>query len=133
MKPRNVHGLVALAIAAAASFGEACAKSEAPSQATPSSEAPQGSAAGRRIDIKVEGEGYVPATIEAKKGEELVLRFTRTVKGECLSKVVFPDLKIEKELPLDTPVEVAVKADKEGKIAFQCGMAMAKGTVNVTN
>jgi plastocyanin domain-containing protein len=87
---------------------------------------------GRRIDVAVTAEGYTPSTIEAKKGESLVLRFTRTVKGECLAQVVFPEQKITKDLPLNTPVEVAIKADKTGKIPFQCGMNMVRGSINVT-
>src|SRR6185437_11374993 len=81
-------------------------------------------AEGRRVDITAGPEGYVPASVDAKAGESLVLRFTRTTKSDCLSRVVFPELKITKDLPLNTPVEIPVKADKPGKIAFQCGMAM---------
>ena len=87
---------------------------------------------GRRVDITAGPEGYSPSTIEAKKGESLVLRFTRTTKSDCLGQVVFPELKITKDLPLNTPVEIGIKADKAGKIPFQCGMAMVKGSVNVT-
>jgi hypothetical protein len=86
----------------------------------------------RRVDITATSQGYSPATIEAKKGESLVLRFTRTTKSECLAQVVFPGLKITKDLPLNTPVEIAVKADAPGKIPFECGMAMVHGSVNVT-
>ncbi len=86
---------------------------------------------GRRVDITAGAEGYSPSTVEAKKGESLVLRFTRTTKSDCLAKVVFPGLKITRDLPLNTPVEIAVKAEQPGKIAFQCGMAMVHGSVNV--
>ena len=87
---------------------------------------------GRRVDVAVGPEGYNPSTIAAKQGETLVLRFNRTAKGECLAQVVFPELKITKDLPLNTPVEIAIKAEKPGKIAFQCGMAMVHGSINVT-
>jgi plastocyanin domain-containing protein len=86
----------------------------------------------RRINIAVTPEGYTPSAIEAKAGENLVLRFTRTAKGDCLSQVVFPDQKITRDLPLNTPVEVAIKAEKAGKIPFQCGMNMVRGSINVT-
>ena len=97
----------------------------APAKDTPALE-------GRRIDITAGPEGYSPSTVEAKKGESLVLRFTRTTKSECLSSVVFPDLKLTRELPLNAAVEIPVKADKVGKIGFQCGMNMVHGSVNVT-
>jgi Cu+-exporting ATPase len=87
---------------------------------------------GRRIEVTAGPGGYSPAVIQARSGERLVLRFTRTAKGECMSKVVFPDLKITKDLPLGAPVEIAIKADKPGKIPFECGMAMARGSVDVS-
>ncbi len=87
---------------------------------------------GRHVDVAVGADGYTPSTIEAKAGESLVLRFTRTTRSECLSQVVFPDQKITKDLPMNTPVEIAIKADKPGKIPFQCGMAMVHGSINVT-
>jgi hypothetical protein len=104
---------------------EGAASSAAPAQSTPLE--------GRRVDIVAGPEGYTPAAIPAKKGESLVLRFTRTTKSDCLGQVVFPDLKITKDLPLNVPVEIGVKADKVGKIPFQCGMAMVHGAVNVTD
>jgi plastocyanin domain-containing protein len=119
--------LAALALAA---FSTSCNKpsdgrSEAAAQSAPALE-------GRRIEITAGPEGYKPSAIEAKKGESLVLRFTRTTKGECLAQVEFPEQKIKKDLPLNTPVEIGIKADKEGKIPFQCGMAMVFGSINVT-
>ncbi len=97
---------------------------------TPAKDAP--ALEGRRVDVNAGMEGYVPSTIEAKAGESLVLRFTRTAKSECLAQVVFPEQKITKDLPLNTPVEIGIKADKPGNIPFQCGMAMVHGSVHVT-
>lgn len=131
-KPRNVHGLIALVLASAACLGEACSKSSEPTaQAAPASSAAP-AAEGRRIPITASAEGYSPSTVDAKKGEQVVLVFTRTTKSDCLAEVVIPDLKVKKELPLNTPVEIPVKLDKEGKVGFQCGMAMVKGTINVS-
>lgn len=110
--------LLALAFA---TFSTASCSKEAPASGEP-----------RKVEIAVNAAGYSPATIDAKKGENLVLRFTRTVKGECLSQVVFPEQKITKDLPMNEPVEIAIKADKAGKIPFQCGMAMVHGSINVT-
>jgi plastocyanin domain-containing protein len=122
MKPRATP-LAALALVAAT---VSCTKpSDAGHEGSPALEV-------RRVDVTAGMEGYVPSTVEAKAGESLVLRFTRTAKSECLARVVFPDLKIDKELPLNTPIEIAVKADKPGDIPFQCGMAMVHGSVHVT-
>lgn len=132
-KPRNVHGLVALSLAIAACLGEACGKPSEPSaQAAQAVQASAVSAEGRRVAITASAEGYAPAVVEAKKGEAIVLVFTRTTKSECLAEIMIPDLNIKKPLPLNTPVEIPVKFDKEGKVGFQCGMAMVKGTINVS-
>src|SRR5512140_644186 len=93
-KPRNIHGLVALALATAACLGEACSKpSEGSAQASPASSV--STVAGRRIAITAGAEGYAPAAVDVKKGEQVVLVFTRTTKSECLAEVVIPDLNIK--------------------------------------
>lgn len=135
-KQRTISGLAALFLATAAVFIEAaCSKPTEASAQTSTSAAPitpqLSPAVGRRIPITATAEGYVPATIDVKKGEDVVLVFTRTTKSECLAEVAVPDLKVKKDLPLNTPVEIPVKLDKEGKVGFQCGMAMVKGTINV--
>jgi plastocyanin domain-containing protein len=124
------HTTLRAALAALALVAASCSK---PSEATPGKDTPASPALdGRRVDVTAGAEGYSPSTIEAKKGESLVLRFTRTTKSECLAQVVFPEQKITKDLPLNTPVEIAIKAEKPGKIPFQCGMAMVHGSINVT-
>jgi plastocyanin domain-containing protein len=132
MKTR-VNPVAALALASVVAALAACNRpgdTRSEGVATAATSAP--ALDGRRIDITAGPEGYSPATIEAKQGESLVLRFTRTTKSECLAQVVFPEQKITKDLPLNSPVEVGIKADKAGKIPFQCGMAMVHGSVNVS-
>ncbi|MGK3965369.1 cupredoxin domain-containing protein [Sorangium sp. So ce118] len=85
----------------------------------------------KRIDIAVTDGGFSPSTVDLKKGEPVVLRFTRTTKSECLKAIAIPDLKIEKDLPMNAPVEVAVTPEKEGKMVLQCWMGMVKATLNV--
>ena len=125
-----------VALAAALALVAATASCSKPSDAKPETSgaapAPAQPLEGRRIEIVAGPEGYSPSTVHAKKGESLVLRFTRTTKSDCLGQVVFPDLKITKDLPLNTPVEIGVKAEKAGKIPFQCGMAMVKGSIDVS-
>jgi plastocyanin domain-containing protein len=87
----------------------------------------------RRIDIAVKDEGFSPSTIDVKKGETVVLRFHRTTKSECLKAIAIPDLGIKKDLPMNTPVEVAITPQKEGKMTLQCWMAMVKATINVSS
>ena len=82
----------------------------------------------RRIDVMASENGYNPDRIAAKPGEKLVLVFTRTVEGECLSQVKTPDGKVV-DLPMNKPVEVAITAPESGEVTFVCGMDMFKGTI----
>lgn len=88
-------------------------------------------ATGRVVEIKVTDKGFEPSTVEAKKGETVSLKFVRSTKSECLKAINIPSLKISKDLPMNEPVIVNVPADKEGKIVFQCWMAMIKGEIDV--
>ncbi|MEP7119491.1 MAG: cupredoxin domain-containing protein [Byssovorax sp.] len=134
-KQHTISGLAALLLATTAVFVQAaCSKpSEATAQASTNTAtvAQTSTVVGRRIPVTATVEGYSPATVDVKKGEQVVLVFTRTTKADCLAQVVIPDLNIKKDLPQNTPVEIPVKFDKEGKYGFQCGMAMVKGTINV--
>jgi plastocyanin domain-containing protein len=110
----------------------ACSKPADEAQAAPPPVAePAAPANVRRIDIAVDDSGFSPASVDVKKGEQVVLRFTRTTKSECLKAIAIPDLNIKKDLPMNTPVEVAITPEKEGKMVLQCWMAMVKATINV--
>ena len=127
--------LTVFALALAATLGAACGKSQEPAaQAATASAAPALPPAGegRLVEITATNDGYKPKVVEAKQGEKLILRFTRKTPSGCLAEIVFPGLNIKKDLPVDKPVDIAVTADKPGKIPFQCGMAMVFGSVNVT-
>ena len=85
----------------------------------------------RRIDIAATNDGYSPSSVDVKKGEEVVLRFTRKTKSDCLAQVKIPKLGITKDLPIDKPVEIAIKPDADGDIPFECGMSMVHGKIHV--
>ena len=86
---------------------------------------------GRRVDIDVGEHGFTPSAVDVKKGEPTTLVFTRTSNSTCAFEVVFPDLKLTKELPMKKPVAVAVPVDEARTLAFQCGMGMCKSKVVV--
>jgi plastocyanin domain-containing protein len=86
---------------------------------------------GRVVTVEAGDKGFSPATIQAKKGEKLILRFNRTTQSECLKAIAVPSLEVKKDLPVGQPVDVPIATDKEGKVAFQCWMGMAKGAVVV--
>ena len=86
---------------------------------------------GRRIDIVADEKGFTPSTVNVKKGETTTLVFTRTSKNTCADAVMFPELKIDKMLPLNTAVAIIVPVDQAHTYAFQCGMGMYKSKVLV--
>lgn len=116
-----------------ASFSFGCGQSN---DATASTAQPQPSGVsdaptGRVVEIKVTDKGFEPSSIEAKKGETVSLKFTRTTQSECLKAIAIPSLSIKRDLPMNQAVVVNVPADKEGAIDFQCWMGMVKGKIDV--
>jgi len=55
----------------------------------------------------------------------------RTTDATCATTVVFPEERIERELPLGTPVRVEPAAERERLVTFRCGMGMDRGAVVV--
>jgi|HubBroStandDraft_1064217.scaffolds.fasta_scaffold674055_2 plastocyanin domain-containing protein len=78
--------------------------------------------------------GFSPSSLALPKGapgSKVSVTFVRTTDDTCATEVVFPDLDVKKDLPLDTPVTVDVPTDSARKLTFQCGMAMYKGALVV--
>ncbi len=103
----------------------ACSKDSA-------SAAPSAATAAGKHPVTVDDKGFTPSSIAVKQGEVAVLTFTRTTDTTCAKQVVFPDLKLTKDLPLNTPVDVSVPTDKAQTVTFQCGMGMFKSSVVVS-
>ncbi len=94
--------------------------------------APKTTAApGRRVPIEVKKTGYVPNTLDAAAGEQLVLVFTRTEDTHCGKYIAIRGQEGQTELPLNEPVEVPVTMPKTGELVFQCGMDMMHGIIAV--
>jgi len=109
--------------ATSASSGGVASASAAPSAAL--------EVVGRRVDIDVGEHGFSPSEITVKKDDPTTLVFTRTSNSTCAFEVVFPDLNLTKDLPLNRPVAVVVPTDESRTLAFQCGMGMYKSKVVV--
>ena len=79
--------------------------------------------------IRVGAEGYEPARATAAPGSPVRLVFTRTTDEGCGQQLVFPDLDIRRDLPLDQPVAVDVTMPASGTVRFTCGMDMYQGQI----
>ena len=86
-------------------------------------------------DVTASEHGFTPSSIKLAAGgagSHGTVTFVRTTDKTCATEVVFPDLNIEKKLPLNQVVPVDVPTDTAKTLTFQCGMAMYKGAVVVT-
>jgi plastocyanin domain-containing protein len=118
--------LVSLCFVGVTLFG--CSK-EAPSNAPTENVAT--AAKGPVTAITVTDDGFVPNQVDVKRGSKATLRFTRTSDKTCATSVAFPELGVEKPLPLNQPVDIDVPTEQARTLTFQCGMGMYKSKVVV--
>ncbi len=87
-----------------------------------------------RFDITVTEKGFEPEDTTVPAGKEVKLVFERKTDKTCAKQVILTmdDGKtIQKELPLNTPVEIAATFPKVGKLNYACDMDMIKGHIVV--
>ena len=91
-------------------------------------------AAKTRIEITVTRSGFEPANISVPANKPVTLVFTRKTDGTCAKRVVVnvgDGKQLERDLPLDKPVELAVTFPRAGTLAYACSMDMVKGVIVV--
>ena len=84
--------------------------------------------------IDVTEQGFEPADLAVPAGKPVTLVFDRKTDQTCAKQIVLDagdGTKIQKDLPLNTPVEVAMTFPKAGKLSYACSMDMMKGTITV--
>jgi plastocyanin domain-containing protein len=116
---RTRIGLAGLCLIAAIG----CSKSESAARASATVTA-QGS-----TKVTVDAQGFTPSEVHVEKGKPFSLVFLRTTDSTCATEVVFPELKVKKDLPLNTPVSIDVPTEQARTLAFQCGMGMYRSAV----
>ncbi len=86
-----------------------------------------------RLEISVTKKGFEPESITVPAAKPVTLVFTRKTAATCTKEIVLEvgGKKIERALPLDTPVEISVTFPKAGKLSYACGMDMNKGVIVV--
>ncbi len=82
------------------------------------------------IKVIVKG-GYSPNVIQVASGVPLRLLFDRQESGDCSSRVVFPDFKVNQTLPAFETTTVEFLPEMPGEYEFACGMSMIHGKLRV--
>jgi plastocyanin domain-containing protein len=86
------------------------------------------------VQVAITERGFEPANVHVPAGKPVTIVFDRKTDRTCAKALVIPmpdGTKIEKKLPLDTPVEVATTFPTAGKLTYACAMDMMKGTITV--
>ena len=111
-------------VVAVASLSVGC-KRENPSDTTSRAAVPVDG----HLRVEAGENGFSPATVAVAKGQKLTLDFVRTSQNTCATEVVFPELKIEKKLPLAESVPIEIPTGEARTLAFQCGMGMYQSKI----
>ena len=83
------------------------------------------------IAVTVKG-GYRPDLIEVSAGTPVRLVFDRQETGDCSSRVVIPDFRINQALPAYATTAVEFTPRTSGDYDFACGMNMLHGRIRVS-
>jgi plastocyanin domain-containing protein len=87
-----------------------------------------------RFEIAVTRAGFEPDPISVPAKTPVTLVFTRKTDQTCTKSIIVEldgGKTIERELPLDKPVEIAATFPKAGRLGYTCSMHMNKGTIVV--
>ncbi len=80
------------------------------------------------IRVTVNGKGFTPARIEVPAGTPFTLAITRESGPNCGSRIAFPHLKLERDLPLGATTLLDLPP-MTGELRFTCGMGMYRGVI----
>lgn len=83
------------------------------------------------IELQVTEKGFEPSSVDVKAGVPVVLKVTRKTDSTCATQIKIKSKKIEKDLPLNKPVTIALGKLDKGEIRFGCGMDMITGNILV--
>lgn len=84
------------------------------------------------VTIIVNNGVYKPNIIHSKVGKPITLRFIRKDPSHCAAAVIFNDLEVSAELPLNTAYDITLTPNKIGTFEFNCEMAMYQGKLIVS-
>jgi plastocyanin len=134
MKVSLVIALSFASLASLASLASVSCNKESEAKPTPAAPPPAAAKpAATRFEITVTDEGFKPDDLKVPAATPVTLVFTRKTDQTCAKEVVITldGKKIQKVLPLNTPVEIAATFPTAGKVSYACGMDMMKATLTV--
>ncbi len=85
----------------------------------------------QEIVVLIANSAYSPNTIVARKGIPLRITLRADSTAGCARDIIFPDFKIRKIVPDDTPVVIELSPNEAGTFKFHCSMDMARGKLIV--
>ncbi len=83
--------------------------------------------------ITVENGVYNPARLSILSGQATAVKFLRKEASPCAGTVVFDDMNISEELPLNKEKTIQLPALEPGTYSFTCQMKMYKGELIVSD
>lgn len=87
-----------------------------------------------QLRVVADDHGFSPSSLAlpaGPPGSKVAVTFVRTTDDTCATEVVFPDLDLKRDLPLNQIVSVDVPTGAARALTFQCGMGMFKGKLVV--
>jgi plastocyanin domain-containing protein len=79
------------------------------------------------LRVDVGSEGFEPGSLRLPDGVLTTVTFRRTSEAACAHALVFPELNVERELPLGQDVTIDVPASAPRRLGFQCGAGPYRG------
>lgn len=80
----------------------------------------------QRLHVEVGSDGFSPGSLSLPDGATRVT-FRRIDESACAHAIVFPDLNLERELPIGQEVAIDVPASAPRRLGFQCGAGPYRG------
>ena len=88
----------------------------------------------RTVTIEVSNHGFSTTQVPVHVGEVVTLVFDRTTEHTCAKRVVLSldaDRRVERDLPVGTPVAITLRFDHPGELGYSCSMGMYGGVIDV--
>ena len=130
LTPRS-QGLAALAVVAAFAFSLAGCGGGAKTAQRTEAPPPVAAAGAQQVHLTVTDAGFEPAQVTIAKDRPIVLTVTRKTEQTCAREIVFKDLDLKRDLPLNQEVRIDLPARPAGTLNYACGMDMIKGSLVV--